>query len=444
MSARKKALVVVEADVVEAAPAGALSPAMQEIARSYVAARRKTGEGLLESAAWMAAARERAAHGEWGLFLAATGTSKSTADRLIGVHTEAEQNPLYRQKILEGWLGASVAALIAQSESPAQLLERLILEEAAPSLADVRAAEAPVKSPNLGDLPPTQHPAPSSGGNTAQALPAPLAAVADALARGDEKAAYTAARGVGPAHVSQAYAAVDAHVDDRPLEEALALLAAPALPPGWAWRQRGDGMFQAHVQGGTGLTATYPPTGAQAAADEAWSISRRGATPAPPPPAPSPAEALEAMVADTRADLVARAADAGYTLTWNGGGAGRLVQTATGAPYGGVRDLEEARQRVEALERNASQAAQREATPAVVAGDATPEEAFRRFKQDLAILLADDVMPESLAWGLCAVLDLEDDIDDPREALEEELTARARRNLPRIVRFMALAERRAA
>jgi hypothetical protein len=62
------------------------------------------------------------------------------------------------------------------------------------------------------------------------ARPDPLAAVAEALRRGDTKAAYVAARESG-AHYSRAMAAVDARVEGRPLAEALALLSAPEPAP---------------------------------------------------------------------------------------------------------------------------------------------------------------------------------------------------------------------
>ena len=142
---------------------GALSASMQDIARRYVAARRKSGEGTLEAASAMAEARAQAAHGEWGLFLEATGTSESTAGRLLAIAQEAAQNPTYRQRILDGWLGASTAALIAQAEQPSAVLERLLLEESPPSVADVRTAASP-KSSKLEDLPSVGDKVQTSGG----------------------------------------------------------------------------------------------------------------------------------------------------------------------------------------------------------------------------------------------------------------------------------------
>src|SRR3954468_7241690 len=58
--------------------AGALPERLQEIARSYLGARQRSGEALLESARWLSEARAVAIHGQWGVFLEATGTSDDT------------------------------------------------------------------------------------------------------------------------------------------------------------------------------------------------------------------------------------------------------------------------------------------------------------------------------------------------------------------------------
>jgi hypothetical protein len=209
-----------------------------------------------------------------------------------------------------------------------------------------------------------------ANGNTAQGLPAPLAAVAEALRRGNEQAAYEAARRVSRDHYDQAMAAVDARVEGKPLEEALALLA--------------------------------PPT---------------------------PAAAFDAMIADARADLTARAAAVGYTLTWNDGGAARLVQTATGAPMGGARDMGEALERVEALERQAAQAAP--ARPLEAAEGKAEERNYIQLEQILAGLLDRITPAERYALAVVGLPDEDLDLgalDDPGEALWEHwtITAHAR------------------
>lgn len=306
-----EALAVIEppiaGDIVEASPAGALSARMQDIARHYVAARRKTGEGLLESASWMAEARAAAAHGEWGLFLAATGTSEGTAKRLIDIHSEAERNPTYRQQVLDGWLRASVAALIAQSESPTTLLERLLLEESAPSVADVRAAEAARKSAKLADLPPArpaQRSASSSGG------------------------------------------------------------------------------------GGGGARAQAP----------------------------------DPETESTHTALIARAAAAGYTLTLDAAGAGRLVEAATGTPWGGVKDLADAEARVTTLERHAGQMAQGEQLVTSVGLGTAAERAYQQLEAEIAGDLERLGPDGARRW---AVL-LGDDPDGDGESLWRALTCVAR------------------
>src|SRR5690606_11308480 len=68
--------------------AGVLSTHLQEIARLYVQARRRSGEALLEAARWLYEARSVAQYGEWLIFLEATTTSPDTAERLIDIHTK--------------------------------------------------------------------------------------------------------------------------------------------------------------------------------------------------------------------------------------------------------------------------------------------------------------------------------------------------------------------
>src|SRR5436190_18425159 len=68
------------ADTVLPAAAGVLSERLQEIARQYIGARRRSGEALLEAARWLSEARAEAQHGEWYVFLDATSTTEDTAD----------------------------------------------------------------------------------------------------------------------------------------------------------------------------------------------------------------------------------------------------------------------------------------------------------------------------------------------------------------------------
>lgn len=96
----------------------ALSAPLQDLARQYVAARAKTGEGVLEMARCVAAARDAAAHGEWRLWLDGTGTTADTAERLVNIHRQAERDPGFRAAVGRNWLGQTAAALLAAPSTP--------------------------------------------------------------------------------------------------------------------------------------------------------------------------------------------------------------------------------------------------------------------------------------------------------------------------------------
>jgi hypothetical protein len=118
--------------------ASMLSSHLQEIARLYVQARRRSGEALLEAARWLHEARAEAKHGEWAIFLEATATSADTAERLINIHDQAMQNPRFAEAISNNWMGQSVAALLARPSTPPEVVEQ-ILEEGQPvSVSEVR------------------------------------------------------------------------------------------------------------------------------------------------------------------------------------------------------------------------------------------------------------------------------------------------------------------
>jgi hypothetical protein len=119
---------------------GELSAPLQEIARRYVGARRRSGEGLLEAARWLAEARNIAAHGEWQVFLDATATSADSAERLLNIHTMAMQNPQFADAVTRNWLGQSVAALLARPSTPPDVVADVLGQAAAPNVEDVRGA----------------------------------------------------------------------------------------------------------------------------------------------------------------------------------------------------------------------------------------------------------------------------------------------------------------
>lgn len=132
--------------------AGALPEAMQTIARNYLAARRRSGEALLDAARWLAEARATAQHGEWLIFLEATSTSTSTADRLLNIHDEAARSPLFAEKVASNWLTFSAAAEIAAQSTPENVKQELLQQETAPTHKEVQHARRAAKFPNLGNI----------------------------------------------------------------------------------------------------------------------------------------------------------------------------------------------------------------------------------------------------------------------------------------------------
>lgn len=125
-------------------PPATLSPSLQGIARHYLAAQQRSGEALLEAARWLAEARKKAQHGEWGIFLQATRTSEGTAKRLLDIHAAAEADPQFADAVRSNWLTATAAAELAQPSTPPDLRQRLLAASEAPTRADVKAARTAI------------------------------------------------------------------------------------------------------------------------------------------------------------------------------------------------------------------------------------------------------------------------------------------------------------
>ena len=125
------------ADTVLPAEAGVLSERLQEIARQYIGARRRSGEALLEAARWLSEARAEAQHGEWYVFLDATSTTEDTADRLLNIHTQAMQNPQFAEAVRTNWIGQSVAALLARPSTPPEVVTEVLNADTPPKVAEV-------------------------------------------------------------------------------------------------------------------------------------------------------------------------------------------------------------------------------------------------------------------------------------------------------------------
>jgi hypothetical protein len=117
---------------------GTLSARLQELARQYIGARRRSGEALLEAVRWLSEARAEAQHGEWQVFLEATTTSDDTAERLLNIHTQAMQNPQFAEAVSRNWLSQTAAALLARPSTPPEVLDELLSAPAPPSVAEVQ------------------------------------------------------------------------------------------------------------------------------------------------------------------------------------------------------------------------------------------------------------------------------------------------------------------
>lgn len=127
--------------------AGVLSPHLQELARNYVGARQKTGESLLESARWLSEVRQEAKHGDWKLFLEATGTSDDTAERLLNIHAQAMQNPQFAESVRTQWIGQSAAALLALPSTPPEIIDRVLNAPEPMKVTNIRDAIKEAKHP---------------------------------------------------------------------------------------------------------------------------------------------------------------------------------------------------------------------------------------------------------------------------------------------------------
>ena len=134
------------------AQAGALSEPLQVIARNYLSARRRSGEALLDAARWLSEARATAQHGEWYVFLEATATSATTADRLLDIHAEAAKSPQFAEKVASNWLTFSAAAEIAAPSTPKNVKQELLDQPEPPSYKKVRHARRAAKSTESGDF----------------------------------------------------------------------------------------------------------------------------------------------------------------------------------------------------------------------------------------------------------------------------------------------------
>jgi len=121
------------------ARAGALPERLQDIARNYLGARRQSGMSLLEAARWLSEARQEAQHGEWAIFLEAIGLDESRARAQIRIHEEAQRDPMFADRIVNGFLSEAVARELLPA--PKEVREEVLARETPPTLQDVREAK---------------------------------------------------------------------------------------------------------------------------------------------------------------------------------------------------------------------------------------------------------------------------------------------------------------
>src|SRR6266508_6540325 len=120
------------------AQAGMLSERLQEIARQYIGARRRSGEALLDAARWLSEARAEAQYGEWQVFLEATNTSDDTAERLLNIHTQAMQNPQFAESVRTNWIGQSMPPVLARPSTPPEVVNEVLASPEPPTVAEVQ------------------------------------------------------------------------------------------------------------------------------------------------------------------------------------------------------------------------------------------------------------------------------------------------------------------
>lgn len=138
---------------------GILSSGLQERARRYVAARRRSGEALLEAVAELAAARAEASHGEWGIFLQAIGLDETTAVVQLQIHEAAQADPRVAERLRTGWLNASTARELLSA--PPDVQQRVLAQPEPPTTKQIRAEKQAAKpaTSQVLDQPPAPKPA---------------------------------------------------------------------------------------------------------------------------------------------------------------------------------------------------------------------------------------------------------------------------------------------
>lgn len=127
--------------------AGALPTRLQDIALSYISARQRAGDSLLEMARWMSEARQEAVRGEWYVFLEATNTSANNAESLLAIHARVTNDPLFATAMRSNFL--SLSAGYELLSAPPDIQERLLRSEQPITRKQIRAEKEAAK-PHAG------------------------------------------------------------------------------------------------------------------------------------------------------------------------------------------------------------------------------------------------------------------------------------------------------
>lgn len=132
-------LVTVEQlDALPARPA-LLPVTLQERARRYVAARRRSGEALLDAVAELASARAEAKHGEWTVFLQSVGLSADAAEAQLQIARRAASDPVFAERVRTGFLSLSTARELLSA--PEDVQERVLTQPEPPTRQEIREAK---------------------------------------------------------------------------------------------------------------------------------------------------------------------------------------------------------------------------------------------------------------------------------------------------------------
>lgn len=145
---RKQARMLGKAGAAAPKPAALLSDALQSRAQRYIAARRRSGDALLEAVAELRAARLEADYGAWGAFLEAIGLDDSQARAQIRIANAADSDPAYAERIRIGFLTEATAREVLSLPDEARGV--LLAQPEPPTRAEIRAAKrepAPAPTP---------------------------------------------------------------------------------------------------------------------------------------------------------------------------------------------------------------------------------------------------------------------------------------------------------